>query len=238
MHTPHGKQVHRELPVQDLRLHAATGRRQLHRRRHQPHPRAGRRRARASARSPAASIRPSRRRSCIARSATSSRASSSTTGCMRREEPERVVETFQRNMEIPLVHVDAARALPHAAQGRHRPGAEAPHRRRDVHPRVRARGRQDRPGRLHRAGHDVPGRDRERDRAAATAAKIKTHHNVGGLPKEMTFELVEPLRYLFKDEVRQVGLRARPAGGDGVPAAVPGAGAGDPHHRRGDGASA
>src|SRR5439155_23273478 len=39
-----------------------------------------------------------------------------------------------------------------------------------------------------------------------TAATIKTHHNVGGLPKEMTFELVEPLRYLFKDEVRKVGL--------------------------------
>ena len=37
------------------------------------------------------------------------------------------------------------------------------------------------------------------------AEKIKTHHNVGGLPKDMTFELVEPLRYLFKDEVRAVG---------------------------------
>jgi len=37
------------------------------------------------------------------------------------------------------------------------------------------------------------------------AAKIKTHHNVGGLPKDMQFELVEPLRYLFKDEVRAVG---------------------------------
>ena len=35
---------------------------------------------------------------------------------------------------------------------------------------------------------------------------IKTHHNVGGLPKEMSFDLVEPLRYLFKDEVRNVGL--------------------------------
>jgi GMP synthase (glutamine-hydrolysing) len=39
-----------------------------------------------------------------------------------------------------------------------------------------------------------------------TAAKIKTHHNVGGLPKDMNFQLVEPLRYLFKDEVRAVGL--------------------------------
>jgi GMP synthase (glutamine-hydrolysing) len=41
---------------------------------------------------------------------------------------------------------------------------------------------------------------------AASAAKIKTHHNVGGLPKDMKFELVEPLRYLFKDEVRRAGL--------------------------------
>jgi GMP synthase (glutamine-hydrolysing) len=39
----------------------------------------------------------------------------------------------------------------------------------------------------------------------ARAARIKTHHNVGGLPEDMKFELVEPLRYLFKDEVRAVG---------------------------------
>jgi GMP synthase (glutamine-hydrolysing) len=38
------------------------------------------------------------------------------------------------------------------------------------------------------------------------SARIKTHHNVGGLPEHMDFELVEPLRYLFKDEVRAVGL--------------------------------
>jgi len=37
------------------------------------------------------------------------------------------------------------------------------------------------------------------------AHRIKTHHNVGGLPSEMDFQLVEPLRYLFKDEVRKVG---------------------------------
>ncbi len=39
----------------------------------------------------------------------------------------------------------------------------------------------------------------------AQAARIKSHHNVGGLPEEMQLELVEPLRYLFKDEVRRVG---------------------------------
>ncbi len=40
----------------------------------------------------------------------------------------------------------------------------------------------------------------------ASAAKIKTHHNVGGLPEHLRFQLVEPLRYLFKDEVRAAGL--------------------------------
>lgn len=42
--------------------------------------------------------------------------------------------------------------------------------------------------------------------AGNPAAKIKSHHNVGGLPKKMRFELVEPLKCLFKDEVRQLGL--------------------------------
>ena len=41
---------------------------------------------------------------------------------------------------------------------------------------------------------------------ASAAERIKTHHNVGGLPADLRFRLVEPLRYLFKDEVRQVGL--------------------------------
>lgn len=40
---------------------------------------------------------------------------------------------------------------------------------------------------------------------SAGAARIKTHHNVGGLPEDLRFQLVEPLRYLFKDEVREVG---------------------------------
>lgn len=39
----------------------------------------------------------------------------------------------------------------------------------------------------------------------ATASTIKSHHNVGGLPKDMKFELIEPLRELFKDEVRELG---------------------------------
>ncbi|MFA5098146.1 MAG: glutamine-hydrolyzing GMP synthase [Candidatus Margulisiibacteriota bacterium] len=42
-------------------------------------------------------------------------------------------------------------------------------------------------------------------KSASTAARIKTHHNVGGLPEKMKFKLIEPLRKLFKDEVRKLG---------------------------------
>ena len=70
------------------------------------------------------------------------------------------------------------------------------------------------------------------------AQKIKTHHNVGGLPADLRFKLIEPLRYLFKDEVRKVGMQL------GLPEAMvlrqpfPGPGPGDPDHRRGHGRAA
>jgi GMP synthase (glutamine-hydrolysing) B subunit len=66
------------------------------------------------------------------------------------------------------------------------------------------------------------------------AAKIKTHHNVGGLPEDMDFELIEPFRTLFKDEVRALGEEM------GMPSDIiwrqpfPGPGLGHSHHRRSD----
>ncbi len=63
---------------------------------------------------------------------------------------------------------------------------------------------------------------------------IKSHHNVGGLPERMKLKLIEPLRDLFKDEVRRIGRDLGHAGGDSEPAAVSGAGARGAHPGRGD----
>ena len=68
-------------------------------------------------------------------------------------------------------------------------------------------------------------------------ANIKSHHNVGGLPDDLEFQLVEPLRTLFKDEVRRVVGGARPAGRDRLAPAVPRPGPRHPDRRRGHHAS-
>ena len=85
--------------------------------------------------------------------------------------------------------------------------ADRPH----VHRRLPRRGRKIEGAQLPGPGHALPRRDRERRRPDGPAATIKLHHNVGGLPAELGFELIEPLRDLFKDEVRRLGLRAGPA---------------------------
>ena len=57
--------------------------------------------------------------------------------------------------------------------------------------------------------------------ATKSAARIKTHHNVGGLPENMRMKLIEPLRFLFKDEVRAGRRGAGPARRDGLSRALP-----------------
>jgi GMP synthase (glutamine-hydrolysing) len=64
---------------------------------------------------------------------------------------------------------------------------------------------------------------------------IKSHHNVGGLPEEMQLKLIEPLRDLFKDEVRRIGRDLGNAGRHSAAAAVSGAGPGGADSGRGDG---
>jgi len=89
-------------------------------------------------------------------------------------------------------------------------GGEAQDIGRLFHRCVRCGGKEDRKGwtragGISRAGHALSRRDRERFVHRWTSVTIKSHHNVGGLPARMNMKLVEPLRELFKDEVRALG---------------------------------
>jgi GMP synthase (glutamine-hydrolysing) len=125
------------------------------------------------------------------------------TGLMREGEGEQVEETFRRQFGLDLVHAKAADRFFSALDGVSDPEAK----RRAIGETfirvfeevARASGRRARflvQGTLY---PDVI------ESGTADAARIKSHHNVGGLPEEMGLELVEPLRLLFKDEVRAVG---------------------------------
>jgi GMP synthase (glutamine-hydrolysing) len=125
------------------------------------------------------------------------------TGLLRAGEAEQVVETFGEHFHVPLVHVDKAELFLTRLDG----VTDPEQKRRIIGEQfirvfeeiARTEGREARflvQGTLY---PDVI------ESGSRTAAKIKSHHNVGGLPEDMDFELVEPLRDLFKDEVRKVG---------------------------------
>jgi GMP synthase (glutamine-hydrolysing) len=127
-------------------------------------------------------------------------------GLLRREEPERVLDVLHGNLDLNLRYVDAGARFLEALKG-----VVDPEEKRKVVGREfisvfeeEARGLGDidflaqgtlYPDVIESTAHDT----------AATASRIKTHHNVGGLPPGLRFQLIEPLRYLFKDEVRAVG---------------------------------
>jgi GMP synthase (glutamine-hydrolysing) len=126
------------------------------------------------------------------------------TGLMRKGESDQVVETFRRNMGIELIHVDAGDRFFAALAGITEPEAK-----RKAIGELFIRVFEDHTGGVSDAKFLVQGTLYpdiiESGGAHGTAAVIKSHHNVGGLPEDMTLELVEPLRDLFKDEVRRVG---------------------------------
>jgi GMP synthase (glutamine-hydrolysing) len=126
-------------------------------------------------------------------------------GLLRENEAEQVVETFGGHFHVPLVHVRAQErfltrlvGVDDPEEKRRRVGKEfirvfeeEARRLGDVRFLVQ--------GTLYSDVIESGGGE------AGVAAKIKSHHNVGGLPADMQMELVEPLRLLFKDEVRRVG---------------------------------
>ena len=126
-------------------------------------------------------------------------------------------------------------AVPRSAGRRHRPGAEAQDHRRRVHRRVRERKRTKLGSFDFLAQGTLYPDVIESVSVIGPSHVIKSHHNVGGLPERMRFKLVEPLRQLFKDEVRLVGKELGLEDEFVVAAAVPGPGPGGADPRRGDG---
>ncbi len=124
------------------------------------------------------------------------------TGLMRKGESEQVVETFRRNMGIELIHVDAGDRFFERLEG-----VLDPEEKRKAIGELFIRVFEANTGGLTDATFLVQGTlyPDVIESGTAHAATIKSHHNVGGLPDDMTLELVEPLRHLFKDEVRRVG---------------------------------
>jgi GMP synthase (glutamine-hydrolysing) len=126
------------------------------------------------------------------------------TGLMREGESDQVVEAFGRSQNTTLIHVEAAAGFFRALKG----VTDPEEKRKVIGERfirefeAAARSVQDAKflvqGTLY---PDVV------ESGGGQTSRIKSHHNVGGLPEDMDFDLVEPLRTLFKDEVRKIGRK-------------------------------
>jgi GMP synthase (glutamine-hydrolysing) len=126
-------------------------------------------------------------------------------GLLRREEPERVQEVFGRNLGLNLIYVDGAERFLTALAG-----VSDPEQKRKIIGNEFINVFEEQAGTLGEVdylaqGTLYPDVIESQTPESGAAHKIKTHHNVGGLPERMRLKLVEPLRYLFKDEVRLAG---------------------------------
>jgi GMP synthase (glutamine-hydrolysing) len=124
-------------------------------------------------------------------------------GLMRQNEGEQVIAAFRDHFKVPLVAVDAEQRFLDRLKGLSEPEAK-----RKAIGAEFIRVFEEEAARIGDARFLVQGTlysDVIESGGGTGAATIKSHHNVGGLPEDLEFELVEPLRALFKDEVRAVG---------------------------------
>ena len=134
-------------------------------------------------------------------------------GLLRSREPETVQRMFRENFRIRLKYVDATRSFLDLLRGVTDPekkrkliGGEFIRVFEQATKELKAEESQGHHYRFLAQGTLYPDVIESVSISGNPAALIKSHHNVGGLPEKMDFELLEPLRQLFKDEVRQVGV--------------------------------
>jgi GMP synthase (glutamine-hydrolysing) len=128
------------------------------------------------------------------------------TGLLRREEVERTLHTFQKNLKMNMVYVDASERFLERLKG-----VLDPEEKRSIVGEEFVKVFEEEAAKVGQVdflaqGTLYPDVIESTATVSRASARIKSHHNVGGLPNMTRLSLIEPLRYLFKDEVREVGL--------------------------------
>ena len=235
VHTAARRRAPRQLPARHLRLRAAPGRwRPSSTRRSRAIRAAGRARAARSAGSRAASTRSVA--AALVHRAIGDRLTCIfvDNGLLRDGERAEVERMFREHFGMQLVVGRRERALPRRARAASTdPEKKRKHHRPPVHRGVRGGGREARRARLPRAGHALPGRDRERLVHGPVARRSRRHHNVGGLPERMQPRARRAAARAVQGRGARARPPARPARDDGLAPAVPGPGPRGARARRG-----
>ena len=127
-------------------------------------------------------------------------------GLLRLDEAKQVMDTFAKHMHVKVIHVDASKKFLSALKG-----VSDPEKKRKIIGRLFVEVFQREASKIKNAkwlaqGTIYPDVIESAGAKTKKAQNIKSHHNVGGLPKSLRLKLLEPLRELFKDEVRELGV--------------------------------
>ena len=150
------------------------------------------------------------------------------TGLLRKNEEKEVVKTFKKKLKSNLIYVDASKIFLNKLKN-----VTDPEDKRKIIGRlfIKLFEKNAKKVKFLAQGTLYPDLIESKSVTGSPTSKIKSHHNVGGLPKKMKFSLVEPLRTLFKDEVRKLGkelsvptniLQRHPFPGPGLAIRIPG----------------
>jgi len=125
------------------------------------------------------------------------------TGLLRKNEASEVIKTFKKKFKIKFIYINASKLFLRKLKG-----ITNPERKRKVIGKlfIQIFEKYSKKIKFLAQGTLYPDIIESKTVTGSPSSKIKSHHNVGGLPKEMKFDLIEPLKELFKDEVRKIGL--------------------------------
>ena len=131
------------------------------------------------------------------------------TGLLRKNEEKQVIMTFKKKLKINLIYIDAAKQFIQSLKN-----VKDPEKKRKIIGNLFIKifekyAKKIKNIKYLAQGTLYPDLIESKSVTGSQTSKIKSHHNVGGLPKKMNLKLVEPLKFLFKDEVRKLGLQLK-----------------------------